>query len=365
MSVFLALLFLQAAAPDAYTIEAAARDLPAEGGNPPAILVEGTSNLPEGTRIDVDASFFFKKAERLISRNTHVSKGRFLFRLPIFAERNLAGRYVINVRFYPDLQLNPEIRRTLGADCKLINKKFMFEIGDEKVAKEDQRRVYGRLADEFRALAAIAEEINARSNNPPRGTDGKFDNGAWKKLTGEWNLRAKNIMNRNIRVTEYRAFGLHDFVLDTTECLCGSIHQLALFTEYALLKPEDLHGAALFQQVRLRFNQTIQESLESVNLSTPTREEMLSMVEDIRQGLHAAPGLSGGPLKEARDRFRKAVLRLDASVPPLLHEPVARLAGDSASFFEAVEGKTKEVAPMLDRLDRHVAELNRLLKESP
>lgn len=342
-----------------YRVELSPKDIPAQGKRPPVLLIEGTTTCPHGSRFDVDL-FFDKKRDgrQLASKAIQALDGKFALELPLFESRNLAGVYIIELWFHPDLQ-HPDVRAQMGTEAVTKLLVHNFRIGDEKQAKAEKRAHHERLADDVRAFQAIADEIAARAGRPPRKPDRQPDREAWGKLTKTWEERAFQIESRGLKVQEYRALGLDEMINNDFEKLREDVSVICRRAFNAANNPKDPGMVILLQEIRTAYKRSGDKLIEELVGTQASREQVVATLAEIRTLLRGALELAGDALPASRLRFRKAAASLESPIFEKRHDSIVAVVTRGLEFYAArAEGKP-EAAAIHKELEAEIEKLSR------
>ncbi len=308
------------------------KEIPGDAKKPPTLLCEGTTDLPDGAILKVNLYFGpVIPGEEKTRTLLQVKGGRFSKDFQLFGprERNLGGTYSIRVAFDPNLQ--PPALQSLPpihADAKL-------EVGDALAREKEHAALRRQLADEIRAVQAVADDVQAGL----AASKGKPDPKAWAALTEGWKKRLTAIERRAGALPEYGYLGLFHVVDSGLEQLREIVLNIA-----------DSAGKGLGGTVlegRTVLDRTALQLLGELQPAALPPGEARALVEDARRILRDAPGLSGEALAAARKKYVALTFALDRHVGAAHSELLGALADGGKRLFDALEdGKEADARPV-------------------
>src|SRR4051812_13785307 len=179
-------LLLALAAQDSLTIKGSLKEVPAEGKEGPALLCEGTANLPNGSVLS--AALYYDKfveGKELFRDFATVKDGAFVQDYPVFAKKNFPGNYV------PRFTYDPELQSLGGANFPRGFVDISLRIGDPDDVARESKAVREQLAGEIRAMTAMGQEVKLKLDelkDKPAS--------AWDALIATWRDEALRIQKR-------------------------------------------------------------------------------------------------------------------------------------------------------------------------
>jgi hypothetical protein len=231
----------------------------------------------------------------------------------------------------------------MGADLRSYETRLRLQIGDAADRERDRKAVFERLAADIRGITALADEIETRY----REAQGKFDGAVWKKLMESCRERSLEIEKRALHVPEYRALDVEDIPGSGLEELRDQMLRFGHCAAGLLRTPDNKQIETAFQKTRGSLARSAQRHLDRLFPPRATGETLAALVADARKVLRDARPLEGDSLNDARRKFQKIMLTLDASVPPLYHEPIQKLGASATLFFDALAEKSASADALL------------------
>ena len=117
------LLLAQAAAGEAPVLKTEIKDVPAQGEGRASILCEGTTNLPNGARIEVYLFYGRLDDGPILARQSFAVKdGKFSHELQPYKKKNFPGKYGLRLVYNPELQ----DQRLVGFKIGVFDLPFRF-----------------------------------------------------------------------------------------------------------------------------------------------------------------------------------------------------------------------------------------------
>ena len=328
-----------------HTIEAVAAETPAEKDGPPGFLCEGSTDLPDGCRIDVFAYFGNPlRGAHLKHSAVLVKEGKFSASFSLYAKRNLAGLYTFQVVFNPSLQ---QVRhQTLPA----LEKLAPLRVGTEEAAANDRKSVGENLLADMKGLVAIAEEARLKHVE----SKGKLETAAWEALLKDWHRRAARINVAAIARIEYRVLGFGLAVDDGMEHISGIVMDLCRCA--ARGQEKDL------REGRERLDLMISK-FENQLKAPPPKGAGAERVRDARRLLKEAVAAPEADRRAAKGRFRQSMVDLNSLAPSEFASVILEISGAATEVFDAIEEK-KDVKGPLEKLDARLEELEKALQNA-
>jgi len=329
-------LLLALAAQDPLTIKGSLKEIPAEGKEGPAILCEGTANLPNGSVLA--AYLFYDKfveGKELFRDFTTVKAGAFTQDFPVYAKKNFPGRYV--ARFVYD----PELQNLGAADFPRTFVDISFQIGGPDDVARESKAVREQLAGEIRSMTAIGQEVKLKldelKDKPAT---------AWDPLLSAWRDESTRIQKRvdPRRTREYIVLRL-GFIADNgfeelgatllSAARCGAAGQRALCLE----------GLT-------RLNQTAEKWISDIASPRLTDfAQMAALVEEGRALLLKVTENPDKPILPSRRKFLEMTELLDKSVPETFHDVILGISDRASTFFAAAADKSPDLKTAYQDLD--------------
>lgn len=363
MALAFSLLVLLAAAPqEKYTLAAQAREIPPDPAaqRKPGLLVEGTTNLPAGSRLTLRLFYGEVFLGRDLRHATVLpADGKFAHTFEIFPEKNLAGVYTIEVVFSPNQQVQA-IRHAMGEHFRKYEVAFKLEIGTPEEMERDRARVVERVAGQIQEFLALADEVEARY------AEGKLDAKGWERLRDDLLKRGLGIEKRAVYVPEYRALHFEDITSDGFESLRDSVLKVANTAAGASLNPKDPYGPAAVKATRQSLNATANGYLRRLNFDpVKERRKMIASAEDARRILRDTLEGRAASVSDARKKFNQAILILGNGNTGSQYGQIYSVATEAAAFFEAAAEKAAGAGKLHAELDRKLGEILAALRQDP
>lgn len=354
MIVTAALFFLSAAPPAAapqdpppdltFTVV----EIPAGPRKGPGFRCEGGTTLPDGCQLQVNFYFGDIRYGAEIHRGaTRVREGRFsyeasLYPKDLYPNGVLPGVYGVQVLFNPGLQGPPfDALPRRHADRAI-------QVGSTPDIVRAQNAVRARVAQEVRAVRALAEEIVERlkesEGKPP-------DPAAWKKRVEDWRRRCLEAELRAQADPAVRFLGLSGVADGGLE----NLRHILLAVAHCAAQgdaPQTHQGA---ERLYVESEKLLAELAPRPEDLTRLRGGLASEARDIlRQALGAS---APAAVAAARRRYVETVLLLGRAADPTCHEDILALARDGAAFFDALGRDPAEARALLGPLERRIEAL--------
>jgi hypothetical protein len=324
-------------AQDSLSIKAELKDVPAQGKEGPALVCEGTANVPNGIGL-VAQLYYGTKAidgKELFSDTAIVMNGKFSQVFPVFPQRNFPGRYVARLIYDPVLQgLNaPNFPRTVV--------EIPLQIGGPADVDREGQAVRDQLVGEIRALLAIGDQIKAKFDEF-RGKPQEDREAVQKEWQDKTLEIRKRVDPRNHR--EYFILRL-DLLADSgMEDLTGIV--LSCGRCFVL----DQRDKAVEGLTRLRqsceywIGEIQHPKLQDVGRMTESLEECRSIARKVLEK-------PDEPVLPARRRFLELMGILDKSVAADYHEAILGISDRAVAFFSAASDKSPDARKLHAELD--------------
>lgn len=340
---------------DGSPLAATLREAPDAGpGKAAGLLCEGTAALPDRSRIDGFLSFGDPKTGVEMARaSVEVLNGRFSMEFRVYTPpRSPAGQHSVRLLFEPSLQRQAVLDR-LGESARQLHGEARLQIGTAADADRDLEKWRKALTAEINAMAAIADEADARYRKDRDAR--KWDPKEWERILAEGEERSHDILHRVTRVPEYRALRLGPAADVGMDQLRNHVlHSLRSYIR-ALKFPHDPNVEGVLREARILRERCKQQitpvSMEAdVALLVRLGEEARRILKDALEGDAASRAA-------ARSKFRETLIAIDSRSPPVFHEAIIRLAGETAPFFEALDADPAKARELHGPLDRQLEEI--------
>lgn len=338
------LLLAQGAGADVPVIKAELKNIAAEGKLGPALLCEGTSNLPDGAFLQVYVYYGLAIDGKTLSKDSiAVRQGKFSQDFSAFPRKNLAGKYILQIIYNPELQ-NPAIP---GFKETTVESAFQFGTPDD--FERESKAVRDQLVGEIRALMAMGDEVKAKIEE----LKGKPAS-AWEELLKGWRDKSADVMVRADprKVPEYTVLNLDLVATSGMENLSGILISAAKHAA-AGLGQDALEGLSRLRQTAEYWTSEI----ASPRLNTP--RELVGAIESARDLIREALGNPDKPVLPSRRRFVEMNSVLQRSLPEDFQPAILEIGTRSIEFFNALADKepaAKEIHAQLDRLLQKLAD---------
>jgi len=329
-------LLLALAAQDPLTIKGSLKEIPAEGKEGPALLCEGTANLPNGS---VLAAYLYydrcDEGRELFRDFSTVKAGAFTQEYPVFAKKNFPGMYV--ARFVYD----PELQNLGAADFPRTSVDISFQIGGPADVARESKAVCEQLAGEIRSIMAIGQEVKLKldelKDKPASASDA---------LLAGWRDESTRIQKR-VDPRKTREY----FVLRLASLADNGFEELA-----ATLLSAARCGAAgqrgLCLEGLARLNQTAEKWISDISSPRLTDfDQMAALVEEGRALLLKVMESPDKPVLPSRRRFPEMTELLDKSVPETFHDVILGISDRASTFFAAAADKSPDLKAAHQDLD--------------
>ncbi len=311
------------------TLAAELKELPGDAKKPPLLVVEGTTDLPDGAILKINLYFgAVRPGEEKARGLVQVKDGKFNKDFQLFGprERNVAGTYHLRVHFDPNLQ--PVKLQSLPAR----QAEARLEVGDSLAREKEHAAIRKQLADEIRAIQAIGGEIQARFAE----AKGKPDPKAWAALQEGWKSRVLAIERRVGLVPEYRHLG-HFMIADAG---LENLRDIVLDLAACGLKGQ----AAQMEEGRTVLDRAAQALLGELTASSLSPRQLRERVEEARKIVTDAPALPADAVPGARGKFVGLTLSLGQHLGEKHHDLLGAMADAGKRLFDALEEKKADQA---------------------
>ena len=330
------LLLLALAGQETLTLQGELKDVPPQGKDGPALLCEGTTNLPNNSALVAHLYYGKPVGGREIFKDTAIVKGgKFSQYFPVFERRNFPGLYSVRLIYDPQLQ-------NLGApDFPHTAVEYTLQIGTAADVDAEGKAVRGQLIAEIRALIAIADQMKSKHEGLREKPQAEREAPAkaWQQELLEIRKRASPRSH-----PEYFILNL-DFIADSGFEDLGSI--LSSCARCFVLNQHEKMTEGL-----TRLRQTGEYWIgEIANPRLSDLGQMASHIEECRKILRKLLDNPDEPLKPARTRYLEITALLDKSVPPDFHEVILGATSRGAAFFAAVADKSPDLKQIHADLD--------------
>jgi hypothetical protein len=334
--LYVVTLLLALAAQDPLTIKGSLKEVPAEGKAGPALLCEGTANLPNGSVLS--AYLYYEKAVegRELHRDFAIVKaGAFTQEYAIYAKKNFPGKYIARYVYDPDLQ-------NLGAsEFPRTTVDFLLQVGSPEDVDRESKAFRAQLAGEIRAMMALGQEVKLKLDelkDKPAS--------AWDALLAGWRDESTRIQKR-VDPRKRREY----FILRLASIADNGFEELA-----ATLLSAARCGAAgqpgLCHEGLTRLNQTAEKWISDISSPRLTDfAQMAALVDECRALLRKVAESPDQPLLPSRRKFLEMTELLDKSVPGDFHEGVLGISDRASTFFGAAADKSPDLQKAHQDLD--------------
>lgn len=347
------------------------------GRRRPLLRCEGTTNLPDGSRMDLHACYgVYQPGRHLAFRAVAVKDGRFAADLALFPEKNLAGTYVVRVFFSPYNQ-EQEVVEKLGKELRVYSAELVLTIGTDADVDADRRRAYARLGAEIELLRTVVSEVEKKLGQRVAPSE-------WEMLVGAWTGAIEAAERRVHGVPEYKAFGIADISEQVFEDLATCVRRVIDAAAARLAAPDDPKAAKAFEECKKGFEWTRRPAVLRLGLEKATSGEITEMIPPLRAHLFETLRLYGETRRVGRDvadgyrivvsrhrrEFREGVLRMSEVSHDRHAEAVRGLMEKGLAFFRAAieagdfkQDRREDLRDLLDEFDKQIKVLQASLKE--
>jgi len=339
----------QAAAQETPVLKGELRDVPAQGKAGPAIVFDGTSNLPDGMILNAYLYYGRLDEGREIAKDIATVKGgKFVQEFAPFArsKKNLAGKYIARFRFEPNFQ----VQAVAGWATTRVD--FSMDLGTAQDVEQETKAVRQQLVGEIQAFSAMGDEVKAKIQELK---DKPAD--AWQASLKGWQEKSAEIQKRAypMKVPEYRVLYL-DSVADSGLENLGGI----------LMSAAKLASVGKYNDAReglTRLRQTVEYLVDEIaapRLVEPA--QILQLIESARKLLKDAVGRPDDPVLPARRKFVEMNALLQKSLPEDFQAAILEIGTRSVAFFTALADKQPEAKELQKELDQTLEKLSAELR---
>lgn len=344
MMITTAILVLLAGAPqDArkFTVDAKVFEAPGTAQEAPSFACEGTTDLPDGCRLDVytyygaaDPGFHIKHTVAI------TAGGKFSSAFSMFEKKTLPGDYSFRVVFDPNLQA-----QRFGA-FPAWKRDYPLRVGTPEEAEKARVALCKQLVADIKGIVAVADEA---TNRRKAEKDGKPDPAVWDPLLKAWYRKLADESTRVQKILEYRVLGLTGVVDNGFEHLCGIIMDITR----CAARGQD----TLAREGRERLDLMVSKfEADLTGVPANPRLTRIELTQNARRALAQAvqPQEDRGPT--GRKGFRQAILDLNRLVTPEDRQTLLEISAAATELFDKAEEK-KDVKEDHKKLDARLAEL--------
>jgi hypothetical protein len=338
------LLLVQAAAAEAPVFKAELKDVPAQGKTGPMVFCEGTTNLPDGALIDAHLYYDHIYEGRAIAKEVVTVKGgKFSMDFMPFpkSKKNMAGKYVVDLRFTKALQNQAFAGVADGRG------RGEARIGTEDQARAEAAAIRAQLAGEVQAVVALGDQVKAKIQE----LKGKPADD-WKPLLKEWVAKSNEIQVRAdpTKVREYAVLHLDGIATSGLEGLAGTLNASAKCASAGLLE-EAREGLTRLRQT----GEYWIDDISAPRLTSP--QELLKHIESARKLLKDALANPDGNPLPARRKFLEMNALLQKSLPEDYQPIVLEIGTLAADFFTALADKEPSARELHGKLDKSLEKI--------
>ena len=344
------LLLAQAAAGEAPVLKTEVKDVAAEGEGRPTILCEGTTNLPNGARVETYL-YYERFDEGPVIARSHftVKNGKFSHEIQPYKKKNFPGKYGLRLVYNPDLQ-SPLIP---GFDKRVVDVPFRF--GNEADFEREAKIYRSQLAAELQAMVDLGEELKTQIDK----LQGK-PAAAWAPLQKEWLEKGHEIMKRaDPHVNqEYNALSIDHPATTGLENLCGILNSAAKYAAAGRGK-EALEGVTVLRQTA----QYLIGEMNSPKLTTAG--QVVDLVDAAKKLLRDALSKPDQPVLPSRRKFLEMNALLQKSMPEEVQVIILDIGKGGAAFFNALADKEPNAQQILAELEKNLEKIAGPLRPPP
>lgn len=365
-------------AQDKYKIEGTVQDAVREDKRP-VFRCEGTSTLPEGSRLDLRLYYGRVRIGRhLHFRALELKEGRFAIDFAVFAGKNPAGTYSVQVEFNP-YQQQREVTEKLGKDLRHYAAVLPLTIGSDADAVEARRQTHLRLAGAVEKLRSILEAADRKCAEKP-ATD------EWRRLVRAWAEEAHEVETSLHGVPEFKAFDVDDISEIAIEDLVRTLHCILDGLGACLADPANADAAAALVRYRKSFENQRRQTLLRLGLEKSSDKELREALKMLRPLLvellpiyRAARKAQNfdrteyyrAKVSAARKNLRERVLPVCETAPEKHRDALRTLLEKAVEFLRVAidaggaiqEDREKVLQAALDEFERHLKTLQDALQE--
>jgi hypothetical protein len=312
-----------------HKLAAELKELPGDAKKPPTLVVEGTTDLPDGAILKLNVYFGpVRPGEETARGLVQAKDGKYSKDFQLFGprEKNVSGTYHLRVHFDPNLQ--PAKLQSLPA----VQAEAKLEVGDALTREKEHAAIRKRLADDVRAIHAIGGEVQAKFAE----AKGKPDPKAWAALQDGWRERILAVEKRAGLTPEYRHLGLYAIADAGLENLREIVLKLAACAARGEAGPLEEGKIILDRAAQLLIGELTAQSLSP--------RQLRERVEEARKIATDALGLSGDALAGARRQYVALTLSLGQQLGEKHHDTLGAMADAGRRMFDAIEEKKADAA---------------------
>jgi len=329
----------QAAAGEAPVFKAEAKDVPAQGEGRPTILIEGTTNLPSGARVELYLYYGRLDDGPVVARHSFsVKNGKFSEELQPYRAKNFPGKYGLRLRYDPELQ----DQRFAGFAAGSTDVPFRF--GTDADYEREAKVFRAQLAGELQAMADMGEEVKTQIDK----LAGK-PQADWAPLLKQWHEKSHDIMKRAdpYKTQEYNALNIDHPASSGLENLSGILNSAAKYAAAGRGK-EALEGITVLRQT----TQYLIDEMMSPRLRTPG--QILELLEAARKLVQEAVSRPDQPVLPTRRKFLEMNALLQKSLPEELQSHALEIGKAGAALFTAMSDKEPNVKDLHAELEKTI-----------
>jgi len=330
------------AADQAPVLKPEVKDVPAQGEGRATILIEGTTNLPAGARIELYLYYGRLDDGPVIARTSFAVKdGKFSYELQPYRKKNLPGKYGLRLVYNPELQ----DQRFVGFGLGVVNHPFRF--GTEEDFEREAKIFKAQLAAELQAMVDLGEELKTQIGK----LEGKPAD-AWKPLMKEWMEKTHEIMKRADphKNQEYNALNIDHPATTGLENLAGILNSAARYAAGGRGK-EALEGVTVLRQ-------TAQYLIGEMNAPKLTSAgQVLDTVDAAKKLIQDALNNPGQPVLPVRRKFLELNALLQKSMPEDVQPHILEVGRGAAAFFNALADKEPNVKELHAELEKSLEKI--------
>jgi len=336
-----------------YTLKASVVEVVPKEKDPPGFLCEGTTDLPDGARIDLYTYFLnpdptgLRKKEPEQGKHRYrtavpVKDGRFSASFSLFQEKNLSGDYVFRVVFDPNLQVQHlSTLPTVQSDVPL-------PLGKPGDAERDRAAWGARLFGEIKAVIAIADEVAARRKSDlEKGTS---DPAAWAGPVRDWTDRLRGINERVHKAPEYLVLEMSNISDSGLDALGHLVLDLA--------RSGSLGRDKGLREGRERIDLMVSNYEHELTRPPDPRQKRIDLAHEARGLLEAAVRGPGDRAGESRKRFKQVLFDIHALAQADVQALLRDLMAQATEIFDALDEK-KDVQAKVQSLQARLEELEK------
>jgi len=343
-----ALLLLSiSAAQDAPTLKGGLKDIPAKGAEKPYILLEGTTNLPDGAVLNTLLYYGGRAVEgkEIFRHFATVKGGKFTQDFTLYPKKNLPGKYIARIVF------NPGLQGLAVGELPEARVDIPFQLGTQEDFDRESKAVRDQLIGEIRFLTGLGEQVKVKIKE----LQGK-PAADWDPLITQWRAQVIELQRRTLprEVPEYKVLGLDTVADPGMENLCS------IFLSAAFNASKGRGDSA--HEGFTRLNQTAVYWISEIGVQKLTEPAQIqALIENARKVLREALENTNKPVLLTRRKFTEMNALLDKSVPADFHVAVLDIESRAVNFLNALADKqdnAKDLHAEVDRaLDRFASAL--------